>query len=95
MVCFHFHNLLSPHHGPLSHGGRVLVGMYGWMCINGCVWVHVYTWMCVNGCVWVGVGGGPTCVGPGIQDRTLSMLSVVTSTSSTATSTSPGSNTLV
>lgn len=31
-----------------------------------------------------------TCVGPGMQDRTLSMFSEVTSTSSTATSTSPG-----
>ncbi len=30
-----------------------------------------------------------TCVGPGMQDRTLSMFSEVTSTSSTATSTSP------
>lgn len=31
-----------------------------------------------------------TCVGPGMQDRTLSMFSVVTSTSSTARRTSPG-----
>lgn len=30
-----------------------------------------------------------TCIGPGMQDNTLSMFSVVTSTSSTATSTSP------
>lgn len=33
-----------------------------------------------------------TCVGPGMQERTLSMFSEVTSTSSTATSASPEKN---
>jgi hypothetical protein len=36
-----------------------------------------------------GLGNTHTCVGPGMQERTLSMFSVVTSTSSTATRSSP------